>query len=965
MDDDEYDYFISYSGDDLPLARGIYEALSRREIGKKPYRICFQDVSFRLGDSFTESMDRALRGSRIVLAVLTPNYLAKSMFTRAEFDAGWTTGRLLVFRFDGANMPAYASTVVFQDFDRKPGEVGFDELVRTAATRQPSAASASTCRVDLESNMPLWKGTASTEFVGREEEMAFLNDAWRDPQCRIVCVIADGGYGKSSLINRWMAQVRRPTSYLDVQAGYAYSFYKQGWETHSAVSSAPFFGACASFLMDVPEDRLPKDAKQRADRILDVCKSRRTLLVLDGLEPHQKPRGDKDEGEIDDLTLRSFINSMRERQAGGLCVITSRIMPANLKGLSGSGEVRTIELKSLKPDASRRVLVTAGVPEDHPDLSHWAERSGGHPLLLALLAPAIISGDYAIETFESHRVLTRNGDNNYHAIVRNFVLSHLARLGPQATAVLYATCMFGRPVTYGELRSLLLDRATIPHVTAPLRRWSGFTGRRLSDAAFADGAHRLITAAMLTIADNDVPPGSKRVSRACRFEAHPLIQAGVRQHLADELKAVNRRANYVIYRSICRSVKPLRPDKLEDLKLLYSAVPHGVNAGRGKTAGWMYGLRCLRGFRAYSTNQHGMIGDDISVMSHYFTGNWGTVREDVGLNRYATVHAYVWSGCLLVGTGRAATGRSLMMEGLAKADESRNFTTASRTARILASSLLMSGQFAEAETYIRQALDYLDRPRSLQARVIEWRLVNLPFQRMAGLATLGSALHFQGRFDEAEAAFDEATAVQKRAVPFDRLRGIWCFRQADLLLDQGRFDEADALIASGMVDPDNPQGWGEGIFALPLLQLSFLRSRVRRADSTGERRDWPEAIRLANEFARFGTGGHALRMDWLIPAFSVAGAAVARLSDDPDAGATPLREAKKQVERTGNVLFAPDLLLEEARYALAAGRRDEAAAALKQARQLCEEMNYVARAAVLNEVATALAAEVAPSAKPT
>ncbi len=62
-----------------------------------------------------------------------------------------------------------------------------------------------------------------------------------------------------------------------------------------------------------------------------------------------------------------------------------------------------------------------------------------------------------------------------------------------------------------------------------------------------------------------------------------------------------------------------------------------------------------------------------------------------------------------------------------------------------------------------------------------------------------------------------------------------------MLLDLERFDEADKLLADAKIEPEEPQGWGEGVFVLGILGLTDLRSRIRRADYEGRLRE-PELV---------------------------------------------------------------------------------------------------------------------------
>ena len=137
--------------------------------------------------------------------------------------------------------------------------------------------------------------------------------------------------------------------------------------------------------------------------------------------------------------------------------------------------------------------------------------------------------------------------------------------------------------------------------------------------------------------------GDERNVRSWELEVHPLVQAGVRRELIINHPYSWRKANKRVYLSITRSVRESQPDDKKSLRILYSAVPHGVNAGQGRRAGWMYARRCLRFFKGYSTAQ-GLIAEDVALIANYFEGNWLHVKEHIGLDQFATTQAQVWGG---------------------------------------------------------------------------------------------------------------------------------------------------------------------------------------------------------------------------------------------------------------------------------------------------------------------------------
>lgn len=960
---DEYDFFLSFRGDDSGLADRIHTILTTAAPGHIPYRVFYQPHIY-LGEHIVGRLTAALQSSTKVLVVFTPNYYLYSRYTQMEFDIAWETGKLLIFRFEGAELPPNAWQQNYQEFDET--DPLFDEHVRQAARLQPIRRERTTQRISgLTSNMPGWKGQTSYDLIGRDEELQTLTEAFHNLRCSIVCVIADGGYGKSSLVSRWLEDIRDQPSagaYLGIQAAYAYSFYKQGWETGSGVSTKDFFESTLAHFrgIDIDTVRATIPERDRPSQILDFLNDRRSLLVLDGLEPNQAPQGTSSAGEIEDQPLREFVKAIAMR-SGGLCIITSRIMPRELTGAAeASGRVCVIRLGLLSKTASARALMAGGVARDHPDLEFWVGESKGHPLLLALFAPIIRSGQYQPQEFVSHRLLTKNEKQSIPETIRKVVWARLDRLGPQARAVLLCTCLFEKPTEFEVIRTSLVDRAAVDLVTMPLLKQSlllklslrfriagvlnylGFLRPGWSVKNVTVGKELLVEAAMLVRVPGDDP-------RLWKLETHPVIQAGIRDELSQNKRALWRQANWTVYRSFLKSAKPMWPDDPNELSKIYAAVPHGVNAGKGLRAGWTYAIRCLRGYRAYSTNNHGMIADDVSILSHYFEGHWQVLKEDIGLNDYAKVQAYVWSGALLTGVNRWKDGKLLMEQGVALAKERRFFSAAARTATHLGVGYAIAGEFAAAEFWIRDAIEMLQKPQPLAVRLVEVLLVNHDFQRMQASATLGSVLHYQGKFADAEKAFQDATLVLQRATKYRTLRAMWCFRQVELMLDRGNFDDADWLIEEAMIDPTKPKGWGEGIFCVPLLQLASVRSHIRRFDMTGESHHSEKASTYAKAFADFGEA-QSLKMDWLVPVFKIALSGVARLAGRIDEARVRIDEADKWARRSGNRLFEADVRTEQARVHLAADERLDALQRIVQAETLSIEIGYHCRLAEISHL---------------
>jgi hypothetical protein len=65
------------------------------------------------------------------------------------------------------------------------------------------------------------------EVFGREEDLAFLETAWDNPQINVVSIVAWAGMGKSTLINHWLRYLAAE-GYRSAELVFGWSFYWQG-----------------------------------------------------------------------------------------------------------------------------------------------------------------------------------------------------------------------------------------------------------------------------------------------------------------------------------------------------------------------------------------------------------------------------------------------------------------------------------------------------------------------------------------------------------------------------------------------------------------------------------------------------------------------------------------------------------------------------------------------------------------
>ena len=157
-----------------------------------------------------------------------------------------------------------------------------------------------------------------SDVFGREEDIAFLDDAWANQDVNVVTIVAWAGVGKSTLVNHWLRRMATD-HYRSAELVFGWSFYRQG--TSGATSSADEFLDAALTWFGDPDPRLGT-AWEKGERLAKLIAHRRTLLVLDGLEPLQNPPGPQ-EGRLREPSLQALLRELAAFNTG-LCVITTR-----------------------------------------------------------------------------------------------------------------------------------------------------------------------------------------------------------------------------------------------------------------------------------------------------------------------------------------------------------------------------------------------------------------------------------------------------------------------------------------------------------------------------------------------------------------------------------------------------------------------------------------------------------------
>jgi hypothetical protein len=435
------------------------------------------------------------------------------------------------------------------------------------------------------------------ELFGRQNELVLLDEAWADDNTHVISFVAWGGVGKSTLINKWLERTQGD-NYRGARRVYAWSFYSQG--TGERVTSADqFINAALQWFGDTdPTAGSPWDKGERLARLVQAEK---TLLLLDGLEPLQSPHT-QERGKIKDPALLTLLTELA-RSNPGLCLITTRERVIDLAEFAAT--VRHKDLEQISDEAGRALLRVGGVQGMDAELEQATRAFGNHALAINLLA-------VYLRDVPNHHI-------THAATIPDLDITEAEGKHPRRLLAAFAQ-RFGDGPEVELLRILgLFDRPADSPSLAALRAAP-------SIPALTDHLHSLSEADWLRLIEKlrrmklIAPAGHHGDTD---LDAHPLV----REHFGQELKqhhtAAWREGNNRLYEHLTRTAKEF-PDTLEEMAPLYAAIVHGCEAGRHQEAlAEVYSRRVQRGGKtAFSTNNLGAFGAELTVLSGFFDPPW-------------------------------------------------------------------------------------------------------------------------------------------------------------------------------------------------------------------------------------------------------------------------------------------------------------------------------------------------------
>jgi TIR domain len=447
--------------------------------------------------------------------------------------------------------------------------------------------------------------TAYERLVGREAELKRLDEAWANSKSNILSLIAEGGAGKSALVNEWLGRLRAD-NYRGAEAVLGWSFYSQG--TKERATSAEEFLNWALDRLGITVAATSASAKGEA--IAEAVAKRRVLLVLDGVEPLQHGL-DRQQGELKDAGLRALLRRVASTPPGqthGLIVLTSRLAVKDVARWQND-VAPVVDVEKLSDEAGAALLRDNGAWGTDKELKAAAHDFGGHPLALGLLASFLKETQTGDVRRRDHiRAFFADPENPRHGHAQRVMESYEKEwlAGQPVLAIMHMVGLFDRPAS-GDCLNALRAQPVIEGLTDEVVS--------LDDSEWQRAVTRLREVRFLLPRDPAAPDA---------LDAHPLV----REWFGERLKATNegawRAAHGRLFEHLRDTTKEGRTPTLEDFAPLYQAIAHGCRAGRHEEAlEKIFRDRICR-WRAdgqiefYASKKLGARGSDLAALSWFF-----------------------------------------------------------------------------------------------------------------------------------------------------------------------------------------------------------------------------------------------------------------------------------------------------------------------------------------------------------
>lgn len=361
----EYDVFISYRRANVEVARNV-----QRELEKRGLRVWRDERMHEesAGQDYITDINRAFSTAARVLVIWSREALDEgSAWIHAEAERARKVGKYLAISLE-PELELVLPFNILETLYHADVESDFDLLLRALGAQpdagRPGQVTLFSPRVRID-KLP---DTYAKKLYGRDAEMRELIEAWDQGQIGVFAFDAMGGAGKTALIYHFV-QTLKSSGWRGARAIFAWSFYSQGSNEDRQTDADEFFKVAIAFFSD-GQVEAPTDSHEKGVVLSHLLREQRALLILDGLEPLQYAAGSQGGregssrvvGGIKDPGVKALLKNLADQNLG-LCLVTTRIPIAELKGAAGA---KFAALDRLPTVAGIELLRDIGVEAEFP-----------------------------------------------------------------------------------------------------------------------------------------------------------------------------------------------------------------------------------------------------------------------------------------------------------------------------------------------------------------------------------------------------------------------------------------------------------------------------------------------------------------------------------------------------------------------------------------------------------------------
>jgi len=580
--------------------------------------------------------------------------------------------------------------------------------------------------------------TPYVNLVGRDGQLKQLDAAWDDEHINVISLVAEGGAGKSSLLNEWLTRLQT-RGYAGAEAVLGWSFYSQG-SKERATSAEGFLSWAVSQLGVTPSSNM---SSAKATAVAEALANRRIVLALDGAEPLQHGPG-PELGKLKDLGLRELLRRAAANapsSQSSMIVITTRSAVIDIDRWRKTS-APVIELDKLNDVAGSELLKDNGVWGTAAQLKETVEAFDGHALALSLVAGFLRETQNGDVRRRDHiKQIAYDDDDPRHAhakrVIKSYADEWLAN-EPVLDSIMSLVGLFDRPADAGCLRALRRKPTT-----------EGLTDSivGLSDEDWNKAVTRLRAARLLLPPDPTMPEA---------LDAHPLVREWFGARLRKEHEEAWRELHGRLYEHLRDTTKEGAAPTLEQLAPLYQAVAHGCCSGRyDETLRDVLRTRICRvrndgQLQYYSSKMLGASSSDLAAVGWFFEKPYQIPLPGLSTEFAAWVLGVAARGLLAQGRLLEAVGS--METSLSIAEQAEQWQFAAVNAANLSEIKLLGGDVASAVQLGDKAVQYARRGAK-------------KFVQLGTLVIHAVAAEASGLGSDADRLFESAERVQRKLQP--------------------------------------------------------------------------------------------------------------------------------------------------------------------------------------------------------